>query len=1340
MYDIRLRRYADSGTTKGIVLPTLDIAAEDGESATARIRFTTTAKTAGRLSAPFIVGLEENTGGKFWTRPRNDLFIVLDDAEDAADQTDVMQFTAQSYVGWLLSKGVHWWAAFNSLDGKTRVYNATPGYILHTWFTEGQTQVATNNQPRGWAPSLTWDFTPTKDSLGQTWQAADTIEAALELWKPYSSFIQTWTEQGKFEWWAEGMKVRVARVGTGIDRTQQVTLGGPAFAGAPAKTTFQDVFSTLVMIPDKAGALSRLNPGADTRFGALETSMSLSGVDNWTAAEQQAQPAMQEGRAKKLELSFDWIPAAAGPIPARDFDIGDTVTARRRAGKVPQRVIGIQRAKRAGEPATVRAIVGDKLVGLQAKLAKRAGAVSTGTIIGGSGTALPSNPGQSPLKPAAPTALRVQSNVGSWRADGSAAATVVLAWDAVTTDVNGNRLDCDLYEIDSRLAAGAPQSQTTTTALTAMVTTWEPGTARYVRVRVRSVGGAWSAWSGEIAATPATPTSIIPKAPTGLTVASNTAAFQADGTALATVVMTWTPVTQSTDNTAVTIAEYEVTIGQDKVRTTAATVTFTIPSGATAAVTVRALTTLKVWGDPSTAVSPTGVLPAQVTTALEAPTLTTGAGIVAVFSSGKLFGGGPLPSSYGYTFTDTATSAAGPWTRLPAPASGAGQVATIKGTPGATVWVSLVWADKLGRVSSRTAAASIVVAGVGLPDFDQPTKDALDAIGDAVISVVTEYAVGPSETVAPTTGWSTATPTRTPGTFIWSRTTTTKGDGTTPVSSPVLVTGNSGSPGTPGTPGKGVASTAVTYQLAASGTTAPTGSWVASPPATSPGQFLWTRTIITYTDASTTTAYSVAAHGASGAAGVGVASTAVTYQVGSSGTTAPTGTWQSTVPTTPQGQFLWARTITTYSDSTTSTAYAVARQGTDGSPGTPGKGISSTVVTYQAATSGTVAPTGTWSSSVPSVTAGQFLWTRTVITYTDATTSTAYAVALQGATGSAGKGVTSVTPYYLLQGTGNAAPAAPTTNPPGGSWSITEPAYTASTELYRAELVLFTDSTFGWTAVSKVSAYTASSQAVTVANLADAAAKGTVKAQATDPGHQVGRIWLVLDGTGRCIGIKVSNGTAWTSYTLMADQIIVPGSVGAVTIADGAITGPKVNAGSIWANQAWIDALNVGIIRVDWLEPNIGEKLNLVANSAVLQIGGQLDDHSADLALKAQQITAAQSSADAAGQAAADAQGTAGSATVQASMAQQVAQATAQALTAHQSIFQITSDGARLITPDGSQALVLTPAGVAIQQNGIAQTTWTAGAMVVPNAILDGATIGTVRFEKSGTRTLVRQV
>lgn len=70
----------------------------------------------------------------------------------------------------------------------------------------------------------------------------------------------------------------------------------------------------------------------------------------------------------------------------------------------------------------------------------------------------------------------------------------------------------------------------------------------------------------------------------------------------------------------------------------------------------------------------------------------------------------------------------------------------------------------------------------------------------------------------------------------------------------------------------------------------------------------------------------------------------------------------------------------------------------DGDDGDDGRGIASTAITYAVSASGTTTPT-TWSSSIPTAVAGQFFWTKTVITYTDATTTTSYVVAKSGVDG-----------------------------------------------------------------------------------------------------------------------------------------------------------------------------------------------------------------------------------------------------------------------------------------------------------------------------------------------------
>lgn len=146
--------------------------------------------------------------------------------------------------------------------------------------------------------------------------------------------------------------------------------------------------------------------------------------------------------------------------------------------------------------------------------------------------------------------------------------------------------------------------------------------------------------------------------------------------------------------------------------------------------------------------------------------------------------------------------------------------------------------------------------------------------------------------------------------------------------------------GTDGAAGVGVKSSTVTYQASTSGTTIPSGSWVSTIPNVADGQYLWTRTVIAYTDGKTTTSYSVGKMGQNGsngapgkpgtdgkpgADGVGIKSTSIKYQAGSSQTTAPTGDWLDAVPklsaATP---YLWTKTVTTYTNGTSSTSYSVS--------------------------------------------------------------------------------------------------------------------------------------------------------------------------------------------------------------------------------------------------------------------------------------------------------------------------------------------------------------------------------------------------------------------------------
>lgn len=208
------------------------------------------------------------------------------------------------------------------------------------------------------------------------------------------------------------------------------------------------------------------------------------------------------------------------------------------------------------------------------------------------------------------------------------------------------------------------------------------------------------------------------------------------------------------------------------------------------------------------------------------------------------------------------------------------------------------------------------------------------------------------------------------------------------------------------------------------------------------------------------------AKGDKGDTGKGVKSTSVAYQVSTSGTTVPTGTWSGSVPSASAGQYLWTRTIITYTDDTTSTIYSVGRMGTNGANGTNGKSIGS-VVNYYLATafsSGVTAATSGWTTAVQSVSAAKkYLWNYEVVKYTDGTVASTTMPCIigsygdrgskgdKGDTGSTGNGIKSITEHYAVSTSNSTVPTL---------WSSTVPTMTESNKyLWNYETITYTNGT-----------------------------------------------------------------------------------------------------------------------------------------------------------------------------------------------------------------------------------------------------------------------------------------
>ena len=203
--------------------------------------------------------------------------------------------------------------------------------------------------------------------------------------------------------------------------------------------------------------------------------------------------------------------------------------------------------------------------------------------------------------------------------------------------------------------------------------------------------------------------------------------------------------------------------------------------------------------------------------------------------------------------------------------------------------------------------------------------------------------------------------------------------------------------GTDGKPGKdgvsvSVVSTTVEYQISSSATSAPTSGWSTTvKQATDAQPYLWSRTVVKYSDGKSTTTYGVAYKGkngsngkdgavgpqgpqgeqgvqgpqgekgdtgATGAAGkdgtsVNVKSTSVKYAVTNSNSQPNDSAFTHTsMPSVAVGQYLWSKTEVVYTDGNSTKSYSVSRIGTDGAKGMPGANGKTTHFAYATSADG----------------------------------------------------------------------------------------------------------------------------------------------------------------------------------------------------------------------------------------------------------------------------------------------------------------------------------------------------------------------------------------------------
>ena len=201
------------------------------------------------------------------------------------------------------------------------------------------------------------------------------------------------------------------------------------------------------------------------------------------------------------------------------------------------------------------------------------------------------------------------------------------------------------------------------------------------------------------------------------------------------------------------------------------------------------------------------------------------------------------------------------------------------------------------------------------------------------------------------------------------------------------------------------------------------------------------------------------------------------------------------------------------------------------------------------------------------------------------------------------------------------------------------------------------------------------------------------------------------------------------------DQLSRVGDPSVVTeIVVKGIVGDDIEVNSINAN-----VIEAGTITVSLLEAGIGGKLDISANNMVQIIVGQQDQLSNDIAAANETIAdnalgVTQAMNDAAG-----AQSSADEAKESATFAQALANAAKTDIEEQRTVYQFTDTAARIQTPGGGQALVMSPDRIAFEKNGVILTYWEGDQMVVSQIVVESANIGNHCWSAYGaSRTIVQ--
>ena len=449
-------------------------------------------------------GLEvavEVSDGTGYREPDNARFVITGRSGKTDDRTRTVTYSGQS-ISWLLSKAENNDSSHLLTDGdnkgKRPFYSSNPGVILKTLLDE-------NKARGGVATGLTLGFDTAKDAGGAAWAKKYTLYYSLGT--DLQTILSSLVNGGGCDWRTTGRTLKMWNADSAAlsrDLSKQVVLQLARDIGeAPYEESISDLASTILVEGDNNLLFRMDNPAAPTPWGKWESYSSQGGVSDKDTAQAFMQSTLDDAARVRGQYTRDLVISEVDSLPLVDYHAGDWITAPTVSHGEQVRVQEIDLSMRQGEGLSCSIALNDIKYDASVRQAKKLKGITGGAALAGSEGGTTASSDRDHRVPKAPLGLIVQTDayIGS---DGFAHGLATASWSAVTEATNNTAIEISNYAIEWRKHVdGAPWHAAGTTDKTQLgFGGLDCGTQIEVRVRaVPTYSDKLGEWSAVVVAT-----------------------------------------------------------------------------------------------------------------------------------------------------------------------------------------------------------------------------------------------------------------------------------------------------------------------------------------------------------------------------------------------------------------------------------------------------------------------------------------------------------------------------------------------------------------------------------------------------------------------------------------------------------------------------------------------------------------------------------------------------------------------------------------------------------------------------------------------------------------------